>query len=223
MKNFIFIAIILFVSCDSDDSLIDLGLDHQPLEVGRFWLYEVHEVEVFGEDDQESRIYFLRDWIEYTYVNAQNEQVFVVKRERSLNRTNWEAVRNYALLIRRNSLIRFFENRNVVPLVFPPREMLTWDANVFNSQARDIFMITKVGVVESAGIPYPRAVKVVHQEEDDKITFRNNRYEVFARGIGMVEQYFEVFTYCTRNDCLGKELINGGRLTHLKMIDYGTL
>jgi hypothetical protein len=222
-KIFIFIGLIWLVSCETDNSIVDFGLDYQPLELGRFWLYEVDEVVVFGENDQEERSYFLRDWIEYTYFNAQNEQVFVLRREISLDRSAWETVSNYSLLIRRNSLVRFFENRNLVPFVFPPRETLTWDANVFNSQARDMFVITKVGVVESGGIAYPRAVMVVHEDDDDKITLRDVRYEVYARRIGMIEQYSEVFTYCTRNDCVGKEIINGGRMTHLKMIDYGSL
>jgi hypothetical protein len=63
----------------------------------------------------------------------------------------------------------------------------------------------------------------VNQEKfDDKITNRDIRYEVFGKGIGLVEKYDEVITYCSRNNCLGQQLINGGRKTHLKLVGYDT-
>ncbi|MGY6520575.1 MAG: hypothetical protein ACXIUD_02540 [Mongoliitalea sp.] len=214
---------VLLLSCETENPIVDMGKDYQPLQVGRFWIYEVDEVIVFGENDQEERSYFIRDVVDYTYVNAQNELVYVIKREESSNRNNWVTITNYAQFVRRNSLIRFIENRNIIPLVFPPRQEVTWDGNVFNSLERDDFTIVRAGVVESGGVMYPRAILVVQEEDDDLITFRDNRYEVFARGIGMVEQYYEVFTYCSRNDCLGQQLINGGRKTHMKLFDYGRL
>lgn len=222
-KLFIGLSILWLISCERENPNLDLGFNYQPLEIGRFWIYEVDELVVFGENDQEERKFFVRDKVDYSYLNAQNEQVFVIKREESTNRLNWVGGRNYAMFVRKNALVRFSENRTIVPLVFPPRESTSWDANVFNSSERDEFTILKAGVVDSGNVSYPRAVVVRQEQDDDLITFRDNRYEVFARGIGLVEHYFEVFTYCSRNDCLGQQLINGGRKTHMKIVDYGFL
>lgn len=222
-KLFIGLSLLWLFSCESESPNLDLGFNYQPLEIGRFWTYEVEEVLVFGENDQEERQFFIRDIVDYSYLNAQNEQVFVIRREESSNRTGWVVLRNYAMFVRNNALVRFSENRNIVPLVFPPRESTSWDANVFNASERDEFTILKAGVVESGNVNYPRAVFVRQEQDDDLITFRDNRYEVYARGIGLVEHYYEVFTYCSRNDCLGQQLINSGRKTHMKMVDYGFL
>ena len=37
----------------------------------------------------------------------------------------------------------------------------------------------------------------------------------------MTEKYEEVLTYCSRNDCLGDELIDGGSQVFMKLIEYG--
>ncbi|WP_236137058.1 hypothetical protein [Mongoliitalea daihaiensis] len=222
-KFLIWIMLIALFSCETENPVIDIGKDYQPLSVGRFWLYEVEEIRVFGENDQEERFYFVRDIIDYTYVNAQNELVYVIKREESINRIAWTTVGNYAMFVRRNALIRFIDNQNTIPLVFPPRESVQWDANVFNAAERDFFTIVRAGLVQSGGIMYPRAILVEQEDEDDLITFRDKRYEVFAQGIGLVEQYSEVFTYCSRNDCLGEQLINGGRKSHMILVDYGRI
>ncbi|MFT4859889.1 MAG: hypothetical protein ACI8SN_001824, partial [Algoriphagus sp.] len=72
-----------------------------------------------------------------------------------------------------------------------------------------------LGVLES------NVIRVLQEESDDLITFRDNRYEIYGKGIGLLEKYDEVLTYCSRNDCLGNQLINSGRKIKMELIDYG--
>ncbi len=69
--------------------------------------------------------------------------------------------------------------------------------------------------------PIGLAVKVIQSEEDDLITLRDQRYEVYLKGVGMTESYYEVLTYCSRNDCLGEQIIDSGRLVRLELIKHG--
>jgi hypothetical protein len=124
---------------------------------------------------------------------------------------------------RNMTLLRTFENKKTVNLVFPPELETAWDAQIFNSGDVDEYEISFIGKVDVGVQSFDKALKVLQEEEDDEITFRDNRYEVFAKGVGLVEQYSEVFTYCSRNDCLGQMLIDSGKLTHLKIKSYGKI
>src|SRR5690606_1705846 len=103
-----------------------------------------------------------------------------------------------------------------IPFVFPPRDGKQWDGNAYNSLSEDEFQMAYHQDYSDGNVSYASAVKVAQHEEDDLITVRDNRFEVFVKHIGMVESYYEVLTYCSRTDCLGEQLIDGGRLTHLR-------
>lgn len=199
----------------------DFGLDYQPLEVGLFWEYAVEEIEVFGERDEEERNYFLRDEVDYFYLNAQNEQVFVLKRSVSDDKQTWTQEGNYALQIKNNTLIRNFQNTQTVNLVFPPVKGVKWDGMVLNSKEADQFEIDFTGNITLGQQTFSRALRVLQEEDDDLITFRDNRYEVYAKGVGLIEQYYEVYTYCSRSDCLGKQVIDSGLFRHMTILGYG--
>jgi hypothetical protein len=201
----------------------DFGKDYQPLEVGLFWIYEVEETIVFGENDSTSVNFFFRDIIDYSFINVQEEEVFVVRREKSSDRSNWEPAIGYSLQFRENALIRNFENQKTVNLILPVQVGKNWDAMVYNTAVPDLFEIEFMGNITIGEQFFQRSVLVRQEEEDDEITFRDNRYEVFTRGVGMIEQYYEVFTYCSRNDCLGQMIKDSGRKTHLRISNYGRL
>ncbi|EKB49407.1 hypothetical protein [Cecembia lonarensis] len=220
----IFLFICLFVSCrEVENPRTDFGRDYQPLEVGLFWIYEVEETIVFGENDSQTEEYFIRDVIEYSFFNVQEEEVFVVRRERSQDRSSWEQFSGYSLHFRGNALIRNLSNQKIVNLVLPVQVGRNWDAMVYNNLPSDIFEIAFMGDATVGEQFFQRSVKVLQEEDDDEITFRDNRYEIYARGVGMIEHYYEVFTYCSRNDCLGQMIKDSGRKTHLKLSTYGRI
>jgi hypothetical protein len=222
LKKVYILFIFALISCvETENPLTDFGQDYQPLAVGKFWVYQVSETIVFGEGDAEERDFFIRDVVQYSYRNAEDEVVFVLKRETSTDLNSWLGEGNYSLLIRRNTLVRQFENQITVPLVFPPELGRTWDAMAYNASVTDMYEVDFRGNVTLGEQTFQRSVRVLQEMEDDEITFRDKRYEVYSRGVGMIEQYSEVFTYCSRNDCLGEMILNSGRQTHLKIIEYG--
>ncbi len=211
-----------FWACsETENPNSNLNLDFQPLEVGLYWKYEVSETIVFGENDMETQTFFYRDIIEYDYRNAEKQQVFVLSRDKSPDGIIWVGVGNYALQMRGNALVRTFDNQSIVNLVFPPKLGLKWESGIYAAMEENQFSIDLLGPYNLNNQNYPQSLRVLHQNADDEITFRDNRYEIFAKGIGLIEQYYEVYTYCSRNDCLGDKIIDSGRLTHLKIIEYG--
>lgn len=215
------LGIFFFACSESESPNPDLGLDYHPLQIGLYWEYQVEETIVFGEGDAEEDSFFYRDQIISSFTNAEGREVFVLARQKSPNRENWQTIDNFTRQVVNLTLVQQIQNQSVVSLVFPPNEGRSWDASVFSSSERDQFEIVQIGTIIVGNRSFDRAVKVLHENEDDEITFRNHRFEVFARGIGMVEHYFEVFTYCSRNDCLGQKILDSGRKTHLILIAHG--
>ena len=199
-----------------DENPVDFGFDYQPLAVGNYWVYEVDQTIYFGENDSEKYEFYFRDHIYTSYINEENEQVFVVERSKSDDLASWEPVENYTLLLRENVLIRTIQNQSLVALVFPPKDGVSWNSNSYRDSSEDEFVIT----YESGN---SALLQVNQSDEDDLVTYRDIRYEIFEKGVGLVEDYEEVLTYCSRNDCLGDQLIDGGSKTYLKMTEYGEL
>jgi len=225
MRKFYIVLIFfasLLVSCSEvEETQPDLGYNYQPLAVGKFWVYAVTETIYFGEADAETSHYYYRDQIQSDYSDVEGEQVFLVVREKSLDNENWQPEKSYTMKISKGSLIRFQDNRFLVALVFPPHPLKRWNGNVLNVDQDDDFQIQVVAQYQLDDDQYQDVVKVVQQEEDDRIILRDNRYEVYAKEIGLLESYYEVLNYCSRNDCLGQEIVEAGRFIHLKLIQHG--
>lgn len=218
-----FMILLIFASCETEVEEVptDFGFDYQPLEIGLFWIYEVDQTTYFGENDSEDEQFFYRDLVRTFYVNGEREQVFVINRAKSTDRSNWTTQFEYTLLRRDFKLLRTIENQTVVNLVFPPKLGTTWDGNIYRDKNEDEFEIDSVGNNMMGGGSSDNIVRVNQEDSDDKITFRDIRYEIFEKGVGIIEKYDEVITYCSRNDCLGEQLIDSGSEVYMKLVDYG--
>ena len=146
--------------------------------------------------------------------------MFLIVREKSDDQHTWRPEQTFTYKISNSALIRYQENRHLVPLVFPPTPGKRWDANIFNSSSEEYYQLQILAQYHLDDFEFRDVAKVVQQADDDRITLRDNRYEVYAKEIGLVESYYEVLNYCSRNDCLGQQIIESGRFTHLKLIQY---
>lgn len=198
-----------------------LEQDYQPLGIGYFWIYDVEETVYFGENDFENSHYYYKDSVRSVYLNEVDEVTYIVERSTSSDQTTWTFELEYTMIYRDRLLLRTIYNTPVTALVFPPEKGRIWNGKSYQAEGDDEFEIDFSGQSELNGFEGVQAVRVTQENLDDKITTRDVRYEVFGKGVGLLEKYDEVLTYCSRNDCLGDELINSGRKTHLKLLEYG--
>lgn len=194
-----------------------------PLNLGQYWIYEVVERVYFGENDFEETEFYYRDRITRQFVNEINELVHVITRERSDNLQLWESQLVYTLNFSRNRIIRTINNQPIISLVYPLRVFQQWDANGMNSNSTELFTVEEIGGYIVGNRAFGSAALIRQSEEDDLITLRDNRFEVYVEGIGMIESYYEVFAYCSRSDCLGEQIIQSGRFKQMKLIGNGIL
>jgi hypothetical protein len=209
-------------SCEEEIEPIQVAneKDFQPLVLGNFWVYEVDEMIYFGENDAESSKFFYRDRVRSSYVNAEREIVFIVERSKSTDRKIWSKVLEYTLQVKDNALVRTVNNQAVVTLNFPLELGKKWNGNAYRANEADEFEIDSVATETTEGKTRIQVARVNQEELDDKITQRDIRYEIYERGIGLLEKYDEVLTYCSRNNCLGLEVIDGGFRIKMKLVEY---
>ena len=213
---FSFLILLSFFSCEREleEPIQTVGLDYISLRIGSQWEYEVSQTIYFGENDSEDSNFFYRDRIRTVFVNDAKEQVFIIQRNKSEDRSNWVKEKDYTLLVREGNIVRTIDNQPIVILIESIRDGATWDGNKYRSQNSDEFVAKRVGDTSS------EIFQIVQEDSDDQITFRDIRYESYEKGIGMVELYYEVLTYCSRNDCLGEQLIDSGSKIHMKLLNY---
>lgn len=219
-----FLLLFIFSACEEKVEFPDRDLeqDYQPLGIGFFWIYDVDQTIYFGENDSEQARFYFRDRIRGTFLNEEKDIVFIVERSKSTDKSSWIKELDYTMVYKNNSVLRTITNQTVVVLVFPPEEGKIWNGKVYQAEGADDFEIDQVGNSQLPAFNTIPSLRVNQEELDDKITIRDIRYEVFGKGIGLLEKYDEVVTYCSRNDCLGQQLINSGSKTHLKLVEYGT-
>ncbi|MAN86260.1 MAG: hypothetical protein CL555_05180 [Algoriphagus sp.] len=213
---FSFLILFSFFSCEREleEPMQTVGLDYISLRIGSQWEYEVSQTIYFGENDSEDSNFFYRDRIRTVFVNDAKEQVFIIQRSKSEDRSNWVKGKDYTLLVREGNIVRTIDNQPIVILIESIRDGATWDGNKYRSQNSDEFVAKRVGDTSS------EIFQIEQEDSDDQITFRDIRYESYEKGIGMVELYYEVLTYCSRNDCLGEQLIDSGSKIHMKLLNY---
>jgi hypothetical protein len=224
--NFNSLVILLFIflsGCERkvEESTSDFGFDFQPLAKGLYWIYSVDQTIFFGENDSESSTFFYRDLIRDFYLDESKEQIFIVVRSKSNDQQTWTKVKEFTIHRRGFTLIKTVDNQPVVSLVFPPELGRSWNGNNFRNERSDEFIIDNKVESKFPAASDSKVIRVLQEESDDLITFRDNRYEVYGKGIGMLEKYDEVLSYCTRTDCLGKKLINSGFKIKMVLTDYG--
>jgi hypothetical protein len=213
---FSFLILFSFFSCEREleEPMQTVGLDYISLRIGSQWEYEVSQTIYFGENDSEDSNFFYRDRVRTVFINDAKEQVFIIQRSKSEDRSNWVKEKDYTLLVREGNIVRTIDNQPIVILIESIRDGATWDGNKYRSQNSDEFVAKRVGDTSS------EIFQIEQEDSDDQITFRDIRYESYEKGVGMVELYYEVLTYCSRNDCLGEQLIDSGSKIHMKLLNY---
>ncbi len=213
----------MFSACNEEIEAPNSELEHdyQPLAIGNFWIYQVEETIYYGENDAEDSQFFYRDLVRTFYINAENEVTYVIARSKSEDRLTWTPELEYSMVYRDQILLRTIDNTPLAALVFPPKQGKVWNGKVYQAEGVDDFEIDQIGTSSIPGFENITVARVNQEDLDDKITVRDIRFEIFGKGIGLMEKYDEVLTYCSRNDCLGNQLIDSGSKTHLTLVEYG--
>lgn len=187
--SFLILATALF-GCDKNP-VPEFHHEYFGMEEGRFVVYDV--IEIFHDDDlnqHDTAIYQLKTYWADTFVDNEGRTAREFKRfVRATENDAWVLQDIWTGLIDgiRAELVE--ENQRVVKLVFAPTQNKEWDANAFNLDPeqtcyyRDIHSDTTMDNVK-----YDPTL-VVEQEQFNSLIDSVHRYEMYAKGVGLIYKY----------------------------------
>ena len=231
----ILVVSMLFLACSgsSDEATPPLdkntGMSYFHLVKGSFREYEVFDIRYFAVGISDTSQYQLREVVMDTFTDNSGELVFLIHQfRRNSSEGEWELNRVKTAWI--DSLngraVETENNVSEVKMVFPAGLGRTWDGNLFNSSDdEDTYEIVQFEVPFSVpGQNDPVEAMFIEQNNDeDSVTFRDVRIEVYADSIGRVYVEKDTLEYCTGGECsnLDTLLIQSGRYLEEKITAFG--
>lgn len=209
MKPLLLFASLLFLLCISScsDTIEDFGtdqleLDFFPVELGKYWEYQLDSIVYSGFSGTETETTsYAREEIFELDTDATNETRYLVRRtwRRSLE-DSWTLTDIWTMTRSESQATKTEENIRLINLIFPPREGASWSGDSF---VRDGFIVTIGGEnlemfknwdfeitsrmeQELVGISTYEDVITVQQADDENAIELRFSQEKYAKNIGLV-------------------------------------
>ncbi|MBI2257274.1 MAG: hypothetical protein HYU67_00050 [Flavobacteriia bacterium] len=222
MKKLIYLALFLFaiVSCKKENKEVDLHLDYFPLDEGRFWEYDVTHYRYSITDQNLDTInYTLKVKVGDTVIDNQGRVAHKIYRYiyDTLN-NEYDLKDVWTAIINDYKAEMVEENQRMIKLVFAPTEEKEWDINAYNiwdpmnamyENIHDSYTIN--------GFTFEKTVKVLHEYQEANMINYINKYEIYAKGVGMVEKTYIDIEF----DNFDVEKPTGGEKLFYKLTNYG--
>lgn len=132
-------SFLLFMSCDpvkEPFNFSDFGYQYYPIEEGSYWIYQVDSVvyRMVGAQ-RDSTTGYIKEEIVERFIDAVGDTIFRI--ERSFSRSSdykWRVQDEWATSKDAGKVTRTEENLKYIKLVFPLKENVSWDGNIFISE-----------------------------------------------------------------------------------------
>lgn len=205
----------------------NLGKSYFFLEEGKYREYDVVETFYTAVDFDTTFNYQIREEVKEAINTTQGEKAHIVHRfSRSDENAEWKLDSVWSARVESRFAVA---NENNVPLIkfaFPADTLQTWDRNLYNGRLQEIVRMRTFNQPYTVGFnTFLNASEIEISLEDDSLTRRDNRFEVFSDSIGLVYKYSEVLKYCSDEDrCeIGGLVIESGRFYTETLIAHGNV
>ncbi|KYG81219.1 hypothetical protein AWW67_07630 [Roseivirga seohaensis] len=226
-----FIVILALSSCQTGEDPIpapdaDQGKSYFFMVENKYREYNVREIRYSAVDISDTLVYQLREEVHQSFVNSQGEESRIIHRLTRDNDTQpWVLDSVWTARIEKDRAVSIENNISIVKMVFPSQAERVWDGNIFNTKEADQFKILNFGVLTNIAVNNDletTSTMTIEQENDeDGITFRNIRREIYADSIGLISKLYNVVKICSRQECLGEEKIESGRFYRETIYAHG--
>lgn len=205
----------------------DLGKSYFFLESGKYREYDVYRIRYTAVDISDTTTYQIREEIRESIENLQAEKAHLVYRYSRIDETqDWKLDSVWSARVERTFAVSTENNEQFVKMAYPSDTLQTWDRNLYNGRDEEIAQMKTFNEPFTIGFnTFLKASEILIRQEDDSITFRDNRFEVFSDSIGLVYKYSEVLKYCSDQDrCeIGAKIIESGRYYTETLVAHGNI
>lgn len=248
MRNLLLVilGIICLTACKEDTKedfeLDSLGYNYYPVELGKYWIYQVDSVTYIdlGAIKDTTRSY-LREEIVEEFVDQVGDTIYRIERKVSATSDyDWKVKDEWATEKQSNRVTRTEENLKYIKLVFPPTKSIAWDGNAFIPEGIEIsvggetidffldwsYKILSVDQTETIGdIEYDNVLEIQNADSDE-LDLLHRRYviEKYAREVGLVyKKHLILNTQCIE-ECEGmtwEEKASKGYTLEMTLLEHG--
>jgi len=206
------LLIVAVVSCKKQDPAPQFHYDYFDLTQGRYIDYDVMEInhDVDQAIEHDTSYYQLRTLIGDTAIDNQGRiarKFFRYTRPNSAG--TWVLSDVWTALITENRAELIEENQRIIKLVFAPTISKEWNPNAFNIYNEMTSYYRDIHDSQTFGALFFDSALVVEQEDFFSLVDKKRKYEVYAKGIGLVHKYYKDLTisnFDTLNIQKGQEL-----------------
>lgn len=227
LKGLLFVAAAaLFQCCDEDEKdEADKPADQEymPLVVGFYQRYDVTETRYVNGPEGEVTQYELKTEIVDSLPGLNGVYTYVIHRQVRANADQpWENLDTWSASFSNKEAVVKEGNTAFVKLTSPLAEELFWNGNLYNMLSEENYTVSGIGKPMVVGdTEFTDVVEITHSNETDDIVGNDVRKEVYARGTGLVKRTEEVIVYCSQPACIGKKIIESGRIVEQVLLEHG--
>ncbi len=216
MKIFIVLISIAFLGvvtsqCKKDTQKVNLHFDYYDLSQGRYIIYDVIEISHSqGASGSDTSIYQLKTLIGDTITDNSGRIARKFYRYKRANSSATWVLKDVWMAIIADARAELVEeNQRVVKLVFAPTLDKNWNANAYNTMAALDCSYDEIHKSYSVGSNQFDSTITVEQADELNLIEYKRKYEVYAKGIGLVRKHYrdlKINNFDIQNINEGKEL-----------------
>lgn len=209
----------------------DMGYDYYPGRVGSYIIYDVDSIwyrEKLNNDTITLK-FQIKEKIDTIYTDNQGRPTLkIIRYRKNFNDTipysqmSWEIQDVWAANITKTTAEVVEENLRYVKLIFPVKKNATWNGNAQNTLGQwDYKYSEKDAAASVGGNSFEKTLKVTQKYFLSAIN-KENYFERYAKGVGMIYRIIEDYDYQDGNGNANPGHIYGGTFYEMRINSYGT-
>lgn len=197
-KTFLLIlTAVVLIACNRNDDDVtkagSTGTEFFPIKTGSTFTYQVDSIAYDDNGPQaiDTFAYQYKEEVGEAFTDDAGKQAYIIHRFfRRYDGDTWAPAKTYVAQLLNNTIQRVEENSRLIKLVFPIKDRLSWDGNLYNNQGYQAYKIQNFKRPYQLNNTTVASIKVQQWDVDNFIE-EIKRYEVYGENIGMVELLFD--------------------------------
>jgi hypothetical protein len=209
--------------CGTDTSVVNPDSPFFPTEdLGFYTIYDVVETNYALTSPTVVKKYQLKEQIQSIFTDSEGGKSTRIERFRRNDAlTEWKIDSVFTAKKIADKVTKTENNQTFVKLIFPFRENLKWDGNLYNNAGKDDYVLKNVYLPFKIDTKQFDNTVTVIQQNDSTLVDLKKRTEVYAKGVGVIFREKTSLFYCDKPECIGKAKIDFGTRYIQTINSYG--
>ncbi len=222
---------LLLPSCkDTKDTYNpEYGYEYYPVDSGHYVAYEVDSVSYTynGQYTRDTARYQIKELVTDTFYDNENNLCYRLEVYKRANSSlPWSIYKVWKLRQTATTLIKTEDDLKFIKLTFPPNEGSEWNGNAY-LPLTGIYEVFKDWIYAYSDVHQPYSINgfsfdstlTVSEVDEESLIEKKLRKEVYAKGVGMVYQEWEIVTKQVVGDDWITGVQNGFRI-RMRVMDH---